>query len=217
MARYRLAVFDLDGTLLYTLDDLTASVNYALESEGLPERSKDEIQSFVGNGIRRLIDLSLPKGTEKDTADRVFSLFKSHYALHSNDNTRPYEGILPMLRKLKETGVRLALVSNKADFAVKSLAEKYFGGLLDIAVGEKEGIPRKPHPSMVENILQSLSVEKEDAVYIGDSDVDILTAKNAGIDCISVTWGFRDREFLIENGGRVFADNASELFNKITE
>ena len=122
-----------------------------------------------------------------------------------------------MLRKLKEAGIRLALVSNKADFAVKSLAAKYFGGLLDIAVGEKEGIPRKPDPASVHEVLNALSVKKEDAVYIGDSDVDILTAKNAGIDCISVTWGFRDREFLMENGGRVFADNASELFNKITE
>ena len=217
MAGYRLAVFDLDGTLLDTLDDLTASVNFALSEAKLPERSKDEIQSFVGNGIRRLIDLSLPKGTEKDTADRVFSLFKSHYALHSNDNTRPYEGILPMLQKLKEAGIRLALVSNKADFAVKSLAEKYFGGLLDIAVGEKEGIPRKPDPASVNEVLDALSVKTEDAVYIGDSDVDILTAKNAGIDCICVAWGFRDKEFLIENGGIVFADNASELFNKITE
>lgn len=214
---YRLVIFDLDGTLLDTLDDLTDSVNFALNSEGFPKRSRDEIRSFVGNGIRRLIDSSLPENTDEEAAERVFSLFKEYYAMHNADKTRPYDGILPLLDELKKRGVRLALVSNKADFAVKALAERYFNGTFDAVLGERENIPRKPDPASVNEVLRLLSAKKEDAVYVGDSDVDILTAKNAELDCICVTWGFRDKEYLKECGGALFADTAHELMKIITE
>lgn len=215
MGKYTLAVFDLDGTVLDTLDDLTASVNFALNEAGFPQRNKDEIKSFVGNGIRRLIELALPQGTSAEIADGVFSSFRSHYALHSADNTAPYDGIISLLKSLRKRDIRTALVSNKADFAVKSLAERYFDGLFEIAVGDRDGVPRKPDPTSVNEVLRLLSVKKENAVYIGDSDVDILTAKNTEIDCISVTWGFRSREFLRVNGAAAMVDTAEELYNAI--
>lgn len=216
MSKYTLAVFDLDGTVLDTLDDLTSSVNFALNEGGFPQRSRDEIKGFVGNGIRKLVDRALPRGVPEEAADRVFASFKAYYAIHNADRTHPYCGIIPLVTALRKRGMYTALVSNKADFAVKSLAERYFDGLFDIAVGEKEGVPRKPDPASVNEVLRLLSVSKENAVYIGDSDVDILTAKNADIDCVSVTWGFRSREFLKNNGAAVLADTADELYAVIT-
>lgn len=215
MSKYSLVIFDLDGTLLDTLDDLKNSVNFALRCEGLPERSRDEIRLAVGNGIRRLIELSVPVDTDEDKLNCVFNAFKAHYALHNADNTKPYGDILPMLKQLKQENVKLAILSNKADFAVKTLNERYFDGLFDMTLGEREDIPRKPDPAGIEQVLNSLNVDRKTAVYVGDSDVDILTAENAGVDCISVVWGFRDRDFLIKNGGSVFAKTPSELLNII--
>lgn len=213
--KYTLAIFDLDGTILNTLDDLAASVNAALAACALPPRTTDEVRSFVGNGIRRLIDRSVPKGTEKDLTDDVFARFKEHYALHCADRTAPYDGIIAVLEALRARGIKTAVVSNKADFAVKELCSRYFDGLLDEAIGEREGIKIKPAPDSVNEVLSRLGVSHENAVYIGDSDVDIQTAKNACMDCISVCWGFRSKDFLHENGAEVIAERPEQLLEMI--
>lgn len=213
--KYKLVIFDLDGTVLDTLGDLCNSVNYALKSYNLPERSLDEVRTFVGNGIRRLIDLSVPENTALSVTDSVFDAFKAHYKEHSSDNTKPYDGIAELLGELKEKGILTAVVSNKAHFAVKDLADRYFDGLFSYVSGEKEGIPRKPAPDMVQNAIEFFGVSSEDAVYVGDSEVDIMTAKNCGIDSIIVTWGFRDKEILINSGAKILADDIITLKNML--
>lgn len=208
---YTLAIFDLDGTILNTLDDLAASVNSALAACALPSRTADEVRSFVGNGIRRLIERSVPEGTDKSVTDDVFARFKEHYALHCADRTAPYSGIIAVLETLRAEGVMTAVVSNKADFAVQELCSRYFEGLFDAAVGEREGIKIKPAPDSVNEVLSRLGILPENAVYIGDSDVDIQTAQNAHMDCISVSWGFRSEDFLRENGAEIIAERPEQL------
>lgn len=213
--KYRLAVFDLDGTILDTLDDLADSTNHALAVNGLPERSIDEVRQFVGNGIRNLIERAVPEGTGAELTDRVFSEFREYYAVHCFDKTRPYEGILECMEKIRRDGMHVAVVSNKADFAVQELCERFFPGLSDISVGEKEGVRRKPYPDSVLHVLDSLGVKKEDAVYIGDSEVDIKTAENAGLDEIAVEWGFRDSEYLRVQGAKVLVKTPAELYTML--
>ncbi len=208
---YKLAIFDLDGTILSTLDDLADSVNHALASQGLPTRTINEVCSFVGNGARLLVERAVPEETPTYVTDKVFDEFRAYYADHTDIKTLPYDGIVDMLRTLRKAGCKTAVLSNKPDFAVQTLCKKYFDGLLDIAAGEKAGIPRKPAPNAVNAILAELAIDRTDSVYIGDSDVDIDTAKNAGMDCISVDWGFRDRAFLLAHGARIIASNAKEL------
>ncbi len=203
--RYNTIIFDLDGTLLDTLEDLADATNYALRSLFMPERTIDEIRSFVGNGARRLMELAVPEGTANPKFDEAFAMFREYYALHCNDKTKPYAGILPLLRELKDGGVAIAIVSNKLDPAVKELSLTYFGGLADTAIGEQEGIARKPSPDTVFAALRELGRTTADAVYIGDSDVDIMTAKNAGLPCISVLWGFRSQDFLQAHGATQLA------------
>ena len=209
---YEAVIFDLDGTLLDTLDDLWDSVNAALEKYGLPLRTREEVRWFVGNGIAKLIERATGE-VEKEVYEGVLAEFKRHYAEHCEDKTKPYEGIMPLLSLLKEKGIKTAVVSNKADFALKKLAQSYFDGLLLEAVGENEaaGIRKKPAPDSVLAVMQSMGVGTRSTVYIGDSEVDLQTAKNAGVDCIAVTWGFRDRAFLIERGATVLVDTATEL------
>lgn len=211
MKKYKLAIFDLDGTLLETLEDLHDSTNHALVSQGLPPRTLDEVRRFVGNGIHKLIERAVPEGSSNETVEQVFEEFKTWYAVHCNDKTRAYDGIKEMLLALRKAGVRTAVVSNKADFGVQTLCKTYFSGLLDVAVGQREGIRLKPAPDSVNEVLRLLEIRREDAVYIGDSDVDIDTARNAGMDCISVTWGFRRREFLLEHGAVILADKPENL------
>ena len=211
MKKYKLAIFDLDGTLLETLEDLHDSTNHALVSQGLPPRTLDEVRRFVGNGIHKLIERAVPEGSSSETVEQVFEEFKTLYAVHCNDKTHAYDGIEDMLRTLRKAGVRTAVVSNKADFGVQTLCKTYFSGLLDVAVGQREGIRFKPAPDSVNEVLRLLEIRREDAVYIGDSDVDIDTARNAGMDCISVTWGFRRREFLLEHGAVILADKPENL------
>jgi phosphoglycolate phosphatase len=211
MNLYKTVIFDLDGTLLDTLQDLTNSVNYALRVNDLPERTLDEVRRFVGNGIRNLIKRATPDGEANPRFEAVFAAFKEHYAVHCQDETKAYEGIMELCRELKEQGVHTAIVSNKADFAVKELQKHYFDGVIDVAIGEKETVRKKPAPDTVFQSLKELGVDGEGAVYVGDSDVDIETAKNAGMDCISVTWGFRDEPFLKEHGASILAHNAEEL------
>ena len=212
---YKLAIFDMDGTILYTLEDLMISVNHALRSEGLPERTLDDIRVFVGNGIRKTIERAVPQDTPTNVIDRLFDAFNEHYKLHSNDHTRPYDGIVDAIRELREAGIKTACVSNKSDFAVHDLVEIYFKGLFDYSVGAKEGRALKPAPDSVFDVLETLGIEKEDSVYIGDSNVDLETAINSGLDCISVLWGFRDREFLLSHGATTFAEKPGELKHMI--
>ena len=209
---YKTVVFDLDGTLLDTLQDLHASVNAALTAYGLQTRSLGEVQSFVGNGIAKLIERAIGVSDCPDF-ERVLSAFKAHYAVHCKDKTKPYDGILELLKNLQAAGVKTAVVSNKADFAVKLLAEEYFGGLLLDAVGENEacGVRKKPAPDSLFAVMQKLNAPKNEVVYVGDSEVDIQTAQNAGVDCISVTWGFKDKSFLLANGASVLVDRPSEI------
>ena len=209
--RYHTIIFDLDGTLLDTLQDLADSTNFALKTMGFPERTLEEVRTFVGNGVAKLIERAIPKETDRETFLKTLSVFKEHYALHCEDHTKLYDGILQLLDMLLQNGAKLAVVSNKTDSAVRVLCEKYLGDRITISVGDREGIARKPEPDSVLEVLKKLNVSTEDAVYIGDSEVDILTAQNAKMDAIIVTWGFRDREFLIRNGAPVLADSAEEL------
>ena len=209
--QYQLAIFDLDGTILDTLEDLYLAVNAALREEALPERTLDEVRRFVGNGIGKLIERAVPAGAPAETVERVHAAFTAYYARHCADHTKPYEGIGQLLAALRAAGLQTAVVSNKADYAVQTLCEDYFPGLFDAVAGEREGVRRKPAPDAVNAVLAALSVPREQAVYIGDSDVDIETAQNAGMPCISVDWGFRSREFLTEHGAQCILSSPTEL------
>lgn len=211
--RYDAVIFDLDGTLLDTLTDLTNSANATARKYGFEEHSREEICSFVGNGIRNLIRRILPGGEDNPLIDEVEKSFREHYGRHCLDETEPYPGIMALLDYLKKEGCRTAIVSNKADFAVKKLKDVYFGELIEVAVGEREGVSRKPAPDAVWEALRELGTDCSRAVYVGDSDVDILTARNAGMDSILVSWGFRSREFLLEHGAQPerIASNVNEV------
>ena len=209
--KYELVIFDIDGTILYTLDDICDGVNTALEKHGLPVRSKDEIRRHIGNGIRHEIESSVPQGTDESTIDAVFHDFHAWYQIHCNDATRPYDGIVELLQELRNAGIHCAVVSNKADYAVKALNDIYFKGLLEAGVGEKDGIARKPAPDEVNEVLRLLDIDKKKAVYIGDSEVDIETAANAQMDCIAVAWGYRDHKWLQECGAEVIVDDVNQL------
>lgn len=210
---YQTYIFDLDGTLLDTLGDLAASVNYAMRTHGMPEHSVDEVRQFVGNGVRRLMERAVPGGAAHPAFEAAFATFRRHYMEHSLDTTRPYEGIPELLQDLKRRGRHTAVVSNKFDAATKELCRHFFPDTIDVAVGEHEaeGIRKKPAPDTVLQALSQLGVGQEGAVYVGDSDVDIQTARNSGLPCISVLWGFRDREFLLAHGAETFITQPSEL------
>lgn len=211
MKHYQLIVFDLDGTILDTLEDLMISLNVALQKNALPKRSLEEVRRFVGNGIGMLIRRAVPSNADEDTIRQVHTDFTAHYKVHSADHTRPYEGIPTLMRQLHEADRQIAVVSNKADYAVQDLCRHYFPDLIHIAVGEKEGVRRKPEPDSVNEVIRLSGIPKESVVYIGDSEVDIQTAKNAGIDAIIVEWGFRDREYLIEQGASTLVKTPAEL------
>ena len=213
MNSYSTYIFDLDGTLLDTLGDLAASVNYALRTHGMPEHSLDDVRRFVGNGVRKLMERAVPDGADNPRFDETFATFRQYYMAHSLDTTRPYEGIPETLATLKARGCHLAVVSNKMMAATQALCHHFFPDTIEVAIGEDEaaGIRRKPAPDTVSAALKALGVGKEDAAYVGDSDVDILTACNAGIPCISVLWGFRDRDFLISHGAQTFITHPAEL------
>lgn len=208
-------LFDLDGTVLDTLDDLTNAVNHALTSEGFPTHTAESVRAMIGNGIANLIDRALPHSTDREIAARVFSTFKAYYAEHCAVYTKPYDGIMELLSALRAAGVRTALVSNKADFAVKALAKTYFAGLFDSVLGELPTLPRKPAPDMIYHVLDELNVPPSQALFVGDSDTDVLTAANAGVAGIFVTWGFRDRECLAQAGATRFASTPAELAAEI--
>lgn len=211
MKKYELAIFDLDGTILDTLDDLTDSVNYALDKHGYPTRTKEEIRTFVGDGLLMLTRRAIAPESDESVIQTVLATQKAYYKEHCADKTKPYDGILELLGALKNEGIKLAVVSNKADYAVQILCEQYFSGIFDITVGEKEGVKKKPAPDSVNAVLQELQVDKECAIYIGDSEVDIETAKNAAMDAVLVTWGFRNEAFLKECGAKTLVQSVNEL------
>ena len=211
MNNNKCVIFDLDGTLLYTLEDLKNSVNFALTKNGFKERSIDEVRAFVGNGIENLMRKSVPDNITEEQFHNCFEDFKSHYKIHSEDNTVEYAGVTEVLKTLKQKNILLAVVSNKADFAVNTLCKKYFPQLLDCAFGEREGIKRKPCPDAVNEVVKLLMVEKDNCFYVGDSDVDVKTAHNSGMKCIACTWGFRDRSVLEKENPEYIIDNVNEI------
>lgn len=196
MERIRAVVFDLDGTLLNTLDDLAAAVNHALTAHGMPTRTLDEVRRFVGNGVRNLILRAVPEGTEEATSEAVLATFKTYYAVHQMDATAPYEGIHALLASLHKAGVAIAVVSNKLESAVEALRQHFFADTVALAVGDLPPRPVKPAPDGTLWALQQLGVSPQEALFVGDSEVDVATAHNAGVPCLAVSWGFRDEAVL---------------------
>ena len=209
--KYKAVLFDMDGTVLNTLGDLAAAVNHTLREFSMPERSIAEVAAALGNGAAYLIAHTVPDGTPKELTDKVLAAYAPYYDAHCDILTAPYDGIVPLMQKLRGRGVKLAVISNKQDTAVKPLAEKYFPGLLEIAVGESAEVRRKPNPDAVLAALRHIGVEREDAIYVGDTEVDLQTARNAGMECASVDWGFRTREQLVEIGAEHIFGTVQEL------
>lgn len=212
---YKAVIFDLDGTLLDTLEDLANSVNYALRQFGFPERTTDEVRHFIGNGVIKLMTRATPDGIDEETFEKCFECFRSHYLEHMYDNTKPYKDITQMLTLLKEKNIRTAVVSNKLHSGVTGLCDDFFKGQLTSAYGVNTEDERKPKPKNVFKALDDLGVSEEETVYVGDSEVDVETAKNAGLECIGVTWGFRSKEELIKNGADYIAESCKELLDMI--
>lgn len=211
MKEYNTYIFDLDGTLLNTLTDLANATNYALRVHGMPEHWRDDVRGFVGNGVKKLMERAVPHGMENPDFAAVYATFRKYYMEHSLDNTCPYPGIMDMLAELKRRKKKMAVVSNKFYAATQELCRHFFGEYITVAIGERETIRKKPAPDTVIAALEQLGTGKENAVYIGDSDVDIATAHNSGLPCISVLWGFRDKEFLVNHGGTTFITDPTEL------
>ena len=211
---YNTYIFDLDGTLLSTLGDLAASCNYALRTNGLPERTIDEVRQFVGNGVKKLMERAIPGGLDNYKFYKTYADFRQHYMQHNLDTTKPYDGVMEMLEELRKRGKKVAVVSNKFYAATQELCRYFFGDLVPVAIGEREDIRKKPAPDTVLEAMRQLGVTAERAVYIGDSDVDIDTARNSGMPCISVLWGFRDKEFLLEHGAKTLVSTPEEILEK---
>lgn len=208
-------IFDLDGTLLNTLDDLAASTNHALRACGYPARTTEEVRRFVGNGVGKLIERAVPAGTATEDMARCLTLFRCHYADHCLDCTVPYPGIQAMLSELHRRDIAMAIVSNKLQPAVAELNQRFFAPTISIAVGETEQLRRKPAPDMLQQAMRLMGVTAADTIYIGDSDVDILTAQAAHLPCISVTWGFRDRDFLLQHGATTLISTPQQLIDYV--
>lgn len=213
--KYKAVIWDMDGTVLDTLGDLHDSVNYTLSTAGYAPRTFEQTRCSVGNGLRNLVALSVPDGEKNPRFEELFATMKEYYMAHSRIKTRPYEGIGEVLDALKKKGIKMAIVSNKLDGAVKELVKDFYPQM-DYSLGEIEGIARKPAPDMVNKAIEALGVSKEETVFIGDSEVDVLTARNAELECISVLWGFRKKEELLPHGASVFAEKPSELISLVT-
>ncbi len=216
--KYDFIIFDLDGTILDTLEDLADSSNYALKENGFPSRTIDEVRSFVGNGIPNLMKRIVPEGTSDSQIKAVHKSFTEHYKVHCADKTKAYTGVNELISKLRSAGCRTAVVSNKADYAVKELCKQYFDGMFDAVMGEQQPLYRKkPYPDLVNCVIEAVGAEKSRTLYIGDSDVDIETARNSEIHCISVCWGFRSREFLEAHGAEIIIDSTEALAKLILD
>lgn len=212
---YKAVIFDLDGTLLNTLGDLTDAVNVGLKQQGLPQRTEAEVMTYLGNGIRRLVECAMPDGASPAQTDAVFDAFRAHYATHYLVKTAPYAGITELLAALKERGVQTALVTNKSDPIAQDIYNACFRDVLPVAIGEQPRYAKKPAPDMVEAALRKLGAEKSEAVYVGDSEVDLATAQNSGLPCILVDWGFRSRSFLETLGNEVIVSTPQELLEAL--
>lgn len=217
MPRIDTVIFDLDGTLLNTLDDLADAMNYALVQYGYPVRKLAEIRQFVGNGVRNLMELSIPGGLEDPQFEACLHTFKDYYSQNMQNKTCPYPGVMELLEKLTAAGMKMAIVSNKFDKAVKELNLQYFGGNISVAIGESARIHKKPAPDCVFEALQELRADAHSTIYAGDSEVDVRTAHNAGIPCVGVTWGFRDKEILVKEEAEYIIDNPMELMDVLEE
>ncbi len=210
-------IFDMDGTVIDTLKDMTISMNHVLSAHGMAERSGDEIRSFVGNGIRKLVERAVPTQTTDELTECCYQDMLSYYQQHSLDNTAPYEGIVELMEDLKARGYKMAIVTNKAQAAAELISQKFFGDLVDAVVGDDKKSPLKPDPYNIHRIMKDFGCAPGEAVYVGDSEVDKLTADNTGIPFFAVSWGFRDRNFLEEQGAQNISDTAEELGGKISE
>ena len=215
--KYEAVLLDMDGTVLDTVQDIQDSLNVSLREFNLPEVDTAKTKANLGNASRYLITHCVPEGTPEELTEKVLEFYLPYYDAHSHIKTSPYEGILDLMGNLKNSGLRLAIISNKPMNTVKELAEEFFPGKLECAVGQSDELRRKPEPDMVFKVLEDLGLSVDKCVYVGDSEVDIKTARNAGMDCISVSWGFRTREQLEEAGASRIADSVDELFNIITE
>lgn len=209
--RYQTVIFDMDGTILETLEDMRDSVNVTMDHVGCPRRSLEEVRSFVGNGAAKLIERCMPGGAEDPRFSAALAFYQDYYDAHAQIKTGPYPGVPELLEALKGRGIGIAVVSNKPDEAVGQLAEHYFPGLFPVAIGQRPGARVKPAPDSVYEAMERLHARRESTVYVGDSDVDIATARNAGLDCVSVTWGFRSEDFLLAHGAVTLAHSAEEL------
>ena len=208
---YKAVLFDLDGTVMNTIDDLNDSVNYTLRHFSMPEISLNDTMRFIGNGARRLIEQAVPPDTDAELLEQALSYYVNYYQGHCMIKTAPFAGIIELMTRLGEAGIRQVIVSNKPDAATREIAERYFTGLTEFAIGEKEGLRRKPWPDMVDAAVETLGLSKRDCVFIGDSEVDIATARNAEVNCISVLWGFRDKKTLEDAGAEAFAETPEKL------
>ncbi len=211
MAEIKAVLFDLDGTLTDTLQDLTQAVNHALQENGMPTRTLQEVRKMVGNGVYSLIARAVQTGSSETQVQQVFASFTAFYAKHATDTTCPYPGVRELLHTLKNAGMQLAVLSNKLDAPTKAIVERFFPGVFTVVFGQRQGVPKKPDPTAVREALSLLGVTEEECVYVGDSEVDVQTAKNAGISCFAVSWGFRDKEELISAGATRIYKNAQEL------
>jgi len=211
MKRYKAIIFDLDGTLLDTLTDLAEGTNYALRVNGFPERTLDEIRRFVGNGARKLIERAVPDGQIEAALEKVRQDFNVYYKIHCKDHTGPYPGIMEMLQELVQQGYSLGVVSNKPDFAVQDLIPEYFPDIFSSISGERQGVAKKPAPDLILEAMKNLQADSSNAVYVGDSEVDMEAAANAGIPCISVVWGFKGKKFLEEQQAEMIIEKPSEI------
>lgn len=206
-------IFDLDGTLLNTIEDLANSTNYALNTLGYPQKTVEQVRNYVGNGVAKLIERAIPNGRANRDFEQCLEIFKENYSKNMYNKTAPYDGIIEMLKQLRINGYKVAVVSNKFDAAVKELCKKYFPDMIDVAIGENEagGIKKKPAPDTVSKALKELNGKTSDAIYLGDSEVDIQTAQNSNMPCISVTWGFKDKDFLIQHGAKILVSTPHEI------
>jgi len=214
---YRTVIFDMDGTILNTASDITDSINYMLREMGCPERNEDEVRSFLANGSLVLVEKSLGFGADEETVKKALGIYRPWYAKHADIKTGPYEGITELMKRLHEKKIQIAVASNKPEAMVRLLCEKHFAGLVDACVGDVDFRRRKPYPDMIDAVLQEMGAGKEDTIYIGDTEVDVATAKNSGLPCICVSWGFRSREQQEDAGAVLFADTAEELFAMLTK
>lgn len=212
---YKAVIFDLDGTLLDTLGDLHAAVNHALRAFGFPERSLEEVRRFIGNGVKKLMERSTPDGTDEATNEKCLDCFRKYYLEHMQDMTAPYEGVTELIKSLRKKGIKTAVVSNKLHQAVYELCEDYFPGLIDEAIGVSVESERKPCPVNVYKAIKNLGVNEKECIYIGDSEVDVKTSHNAGLECIGVTWGFRDKQELLAAGAERIMNSCDDILRFI--